>query len=233
MESNHPESSLRVRCNPTTATTAGLRGHESNVQSATGNNRAGLPHAYLGKWRRFGDAASAYTQETRRARGPSTVTLRFHCQRTGDTRARRAHVSRLGFGTRIRTWIARFRVSRPTSWTIPKLRRSGGNCTRAARSKSPACRFNTTDRRVGPEGVKPSPHRLKAGHASLHFDPVLLSLRSTFSFALHGHTSNHRFTIVGHTSPVERTRALRTRIALSEHSPFTHLSCGPVWSRTN
>ena len=29
--------------------------------------------------------------------------------------SRRTHVSRLGFGTRIRTWIARFRVSSPTS----------------------------------------------------------------------------------------------------------------------
>ena len=112
-------------------------------------------------------------------------------------------------------------------------RRSGGNCTRAARSKSPACRFNTSDREVGPEGVKPSPHRVKAGHASLHFDPVLLSLGFAFSFALHRHTSNHRFTIVGHTSPVERTRAVNTRFALSEHSLFTHLLCGPVWSRTS
>lgn len=108
-------------------------------------------------------------------------------------------MSRLGFGTRARTWIARFRVSRPANWTIPKLRRSGGSRTRAARSKNPACRLNTSDRRVGPEGVKPSPHRVKAGHASLHFDPVLLSLSFCFFFALHGHTS-----------PVERTRALHT-----------------------
>jgi hypothetical protein len=71
-------------------------------------------------------------------------------------------------------------------------RRSGGNCTRAARSKSPACRFNTSDREVGSEGVKPSPRRVKAGHASLHFDPVLLSFTLAFSFALHGHTSNTR-----------------------------------------
>jgi len=76
---------------------------------------------------------------------------------------------------------------------------------------------------VGPEGVKPSPHRVKAGHASLHFDPVLLSLRFAFSFALHGHTSTIRLSISGHTSPVARTHALDTRFALSGLPLFTHL----------
>ena len=137
---------------------------------------------------------------------------------------RRTHVSRLGFGTRIRTWIARFRVSRPASWTIPKLRRSGGNCTRAARSKSPACRFNTTDREVGPEGVKPSPHRLKAGHASLHFDPVLLSLELLFAFA---------FAFHGHTSTVERTRALHTPlVGPSGVEPASHCAARRLQRRS-
>ena len=67
---------------------------------------------------------------------------------------------------------------------------------------------------VGPEGVKPSPRGVKARHASLHFDPVLLSFCFLFSFALHGqlhgHTSTLRLTMSGHTNPVERTRALHT-----------------------
>ena len=108
--------------------------------------------------------------------------------------------------------------------------RSGGNCTRAARSKSPACRFNTSDREVGPEGVKPSPHRVKAGHASLHFDPVLLSLERAFAFAFafHGHTSStHRLTISEHTSRTERISPLHTPLPSSALPRFTHLS----WAR--
>jgi hypothetical protein len=77
---------------------------------------------------------------------------------------------------------------------------------------------------VGSEGVKPSPHRVKAGHASLHFDPVLLPLRP-FSFALHGHTSNtccvERF---GHTSPVERGRALHAPLASSARALAVHVT---------
>ena len=103
----------------------------------------------------------------------------------------RTHGSHRGFGTRARTWITRFRVSCPADWTIPKKNysRSGGSRTRAARSKSPACCLNTSNREVGPEGVKPSPRRVKAGHASLHLDPVLLSLLLALAFAFHRYTS--------------------------------------------
>ena len=91
--------------------------------------------------------------------------------------------------------------------------RSGGSRTRAARGKSPACRFNTSDREVGPEGVKPSPHRVKAGHAIAYTSiPISISFRFRFVFSLRFMTTHleHRLTISGHTSPVERTRALHT-----------------------
>jgi hypothetical protein len=149
-------------------------------------------------------SASATTQETAALEGRAPSRCVSIVKERETHVSLRTHVSRLGFGTRIRTWITRFRVSCPASWTIPKYSRSGGSRTRAARSKSPACRLNTSDREVGPEGVKPSPQRVKAAHASLHFDPVLLSLLLAFAFAFHGHTS-----------PIERVRASDTRLALS------------------
>jgi len=69
---------------------------------------------------------------------------------------------------------------------------------------------------VGPEGVKPSPRRVKAGHASLHLDPVLLSLLLLFAFAFHGHTSSDHL-----------VRDSDTPLAMSALALFTHL----LWAR--
>lgn len=166
----------------------------------------------------------------------STVTLRLKLSKNGRHTCLKGHtcpvlVSEPGFEPGLRDSesrvlpIGRFR----------NCRRSGGSRTRAARSKSPACRLNTSDREVGPEGVKPSPRRVKAGHASLHLDPVLLSLRSTFSFELHGHLAHSCWNLrahltrrarsrPAHTSPVARRAASNAPVALSAPALVTHFS---------
>jgi hypothetical protein len=66
---------------------------------------------------------------------------------------------------------------------------------------------------VGSEGVTPSPHRVKAGHALLHLDPVLFALMASFSFQSHVSSPSRpdRLAISGRTFPVERLVALHAR----------------------
>lgn len=43
---------------------------------------------------------------------------------------------------------------------------------------------------VGPEGVEPSPHEVKAQHAPLHLDPILLSERTALSLGQSEHMNS-------------------------------------------
>jgi hypothetical protein len=43
---------------------------------------------------------------------------------------------------------------------------------------------------VGPEGVEPSPHEVKAQHAPLHLDPILLSRTPALSFRQSEHVNS-------------------------------------------
>ena len=121
--------------------------------------------------------------------------------------------------------------------------RSGGSRTRAARSKSPACRLNTSDRvplhgqldsRSGGTG------RSQTFSAPVKSRACVVTLRSrspfarTFVFVCASWTHlTPRLTISRYTSPVERSRALRTPlVGPSGVEPASHCAARRLQRRS-